>query len=302
MESIITNGVVVVDLPKGLDKCQPLKTYYTDQREFLPNHGTELVLGSFGAHGHPTSFHHPDIRFIRGYIYDHIKPQLKNVYNQKFSKLELLFDRISKRLVGKTISSETWHRDVCPDKLEGDIVLGGWANLDPVGSEPQIFSCVPGTHMDEPTKTGFAKIPKEDHITLKEKSKIFKIFPGQMILFYQNMIHEIKSGKVKSDSDRLYMGWRLTDSDKPLFDKQKDIDDQGTPRLPSGQIPPMWAKLHWVNHRHMIENFSKKIRKEFLDPKNNLVYRELPSLRDANVKMFKPYTRRERDILFPQYF
>ena len=48
-------------------------------------------------------------------------------------QLELLFDRFSIRRVGTATSAESWHRDV-GGKAPGDIIYGGWLNLDLRGS------------------------------------------------------------------------------------------------------------------------------------------------------------------------
>ena len=289
------DGILVIKGPKGINDCDPLRCILKESIEFTDLSGP-LVLGGFGAFGHPTSFHHPDIRFIRQYVYDHVKPILSENFDH--ANLELLFDRVSIRRTGTSTSKETWHRDICPVKSEGDIVLGGWINLDPSGSPPQYFSCVPGTHNDPDTGSGFHMI--EDSSEYNKMKVLYTIQPGEIILFNQNLVHEIKSQKSKFDSKRLYLGWRLTNETKPLFDHSQVIEDQGVPFIPSGQVPPMYAKLHRVNHKHMVIDFSKRIHPVYIDPKTQLIYRELKSLKEANLKMWPEYTDKEKRILTPQ--
>jgi hypothetical protein len=145
----------------------------TEQPEFEFKIPIQYVLGGFGALGHASSFHHPDVRFIRNYVYDHVKPKLGTIYSDY--NLELLFDRLCIRTKGNSLSKETWHRDVCPTKLDNDIILGGWLNLGPV---TQHFSCAPGTHLMTSDSKGFSKEKDE-----KYNAVVYKVEPGQVILF-----------------------------------------------------------------------------------------------------------------------
>ena len=297
MDSLLSEGYIVLDLPVGLDRCKPLKSYFAHCPEFKKGCDDELVLGGFGAHGHPSSFHHPDIRFLRKYIFEKLFPKFKETFSKNFSKVEILFDRVCRRKVGRSLSSETWHRDICPNISDGDIILGGWANLDERGTKPQIFSCVPKTHLDKSDMKGFSKFSKEKQNFFKTKSKKVLVYPGQILLFYQNLVHEVKSGKITFDSDRLFLGWRLTNHDCVLFEnKFKCMEEQSIPFLPSGQLPPMYAKLHMVNHKHLVENFSQKIETFFLNHETGLVKRFLPSLKEAGV-MFTPYSQDDIEVM-----
>lgn len=284
-----TEGVLVTPGPKQLNNCEPLKELINNPPEFLDPKGP-LTLGGFGALAIPSSFHHPNIRFIRKKVYETIKPLLKK-YFPNHSNVELLFDRVSIRRVGTSTSKESWHRDVCPDSLPEDIILGGWINLDPSGSPNQKFSCVPGTHTDKTDKTGFAKTAVNP-----SNPKIFEVPPGHVILFHQNILHEVKNQKASFESYRLYLGWRLTNSKKPLFDHSDVIKNQSVPKIPSGQIPPMYAKLHWVNHRHLIDEITNRMKPEYIDPKTKKVFRELPSVK----KYYPEYTDDEKNIMTPQ--
>ena len=287
-----TDGVLVLPGPKDLNNCKPLLGVLKNPPEFLNPNGA-LTLGGFGALATPSSFHHPDIRFIRRSVYNLIKKVLKPLF-PNHSRLELLFDRVSVRRVGTSTSTESWHRDVSPVSLPGDVILGGWVNLDPDGYPSQSFSCSPGTHTDEPgVNTGFVKTK-----IAPTNKKVYEVPPGHVILFHQNILHEVKAQKAKVESHRLYLGWRLTNSDKPLFDHSKIIEIQGVPRIPSGQIPPMYAKLHMVNHKHMVDEITSRIRPEYINPINKKVFRELPSIEQPYPK----YSDKDKYIMHPQLF
>ena len=116
--------------------------------------------------------------------------------------------------------------------------------------------------------------------------------------FHQNILHEVKAQKATFETHRLYLGWRLTESYKPLFDHSEIIKTQGVPNIPSGQIPPMYAKLHLVNHRYMIKEISQRIKPEYLDSKTGMILRELPPLG----RYYPEYTEDEKKIMTPQPF
>ena len=90
-------------------------------------------------------------------------------------------------------------------------------------------------------------------------------------------------------SHKLYIGWRITESSKPLFDHSKIFEDQGIPYIPSGQLPPIYAKLHMVNHKHKVIDFSKTVHPKLLN-EHGLVNRHVPSLNDMRL-----HPRRSRD-------
>ena len=286
-----TEGVLILRGPKHLNNCKPIIRLLKSPPEFKNSNGP-LTLGGFGALAIPSSFHHPDIRFIRKVVYDHVKSEIRKYFNH--SNLELLFDRVSVRRRGTSTSPESWHRDVCPNALPNDIILGGWINLDPDGSPTQKFSCSPGTHRDARTdRTGFVKTKENP-----KNKKIYEVPPGHVILFHQNILHEVKAQKATFETHRLYLGWRLTESYKPLFDHSEIIKTQGVPNIPSGQIPPMYAKLHLVNHRYMIKEISQRIKPEYLDSKTGMILRELPPLG----RYYPEYTEDEKKIMTPQPF
>ena len=289
MEKLNSDGVVVLDGPKYLLKANPLRELLSQQIEFIENNGI-FVLGGFGALANPSSFHHPNIRLTVQHLCQHFWKDFCKTFPGR--KLEVLFDRFCIRRKGTSTTRETWHRDVCTDKLPDDIIIGGWYNMGPI---VQQFSCVPGTHLDKPDgKKGFAKI--KDGSIYNQRKKIFDIEPGQVVFFYQNLVHEVLTKKVKLTNYRLYLGWRITDSDEPLFDHTKVIEDQGVPKIPSGQTPPTWAKLHWVNHRHMIDDFLQNLKPDTLD--GNI----FKSLKETGLPMFPPYSQDDLDLRRPRSF
>ena len=317
MADLLTTGLTVIPLP-GLNPHTEVHRILLDIREVHdpvaayadlaypigPEHPAQIVLGGFGAAGLPSLSHHPAIRALRVGVYLRVAPQLAALHPGRH--LELLFDRFSIRRVGTATSAESWHRDV-GRKDPGDIIYGGWLNLDPPGSPPQRFSCVPGNVLPpDVDPRGFAKIPKAEHpelnAALKAAGGPIAVPPGHIVLFDQTIAHKITGATAGFTSYRLYFGWRITDSRTPLYPKDGIIREQLVPPLPSGQDSPMYAKLHWVNWRDRLLEFSTRFKPEFLDPnpkRAGCVAPVLPGL-VATGHAFSPYTTAERAIFYPQ--
>lgn len=226
------------------------------------------ALGGFGALGLPSSFHHPFIRRLRSTVYDRMVPFFQQVIaalpdlptyvpdsflSYKPYGIEQLIDRVQLRQPGTSTTPESFHRDTSVygpgcNGADGDVMFGGWLNLD---SQPQFFSCVKGTH--KPGRNdghGFSSITDaSEKKAYKEASKVVTVPPGEVIIFFSNIVHEVLSRKQQHISARQYQGWRLTPSPLPLFnDLDERLDRQTIIQLPSSQEPPMFASLHWNLH------------------------------------------------------
>lgn len=286
-------------------------SYNSEKNPLLNPHPAQIVLGGFGATGLPSLSHQPMIRALRQAVYSRIAPQLATIHPNR--RLELLFDRFSIRRIGTSVSEESWHRDIGP-KSKRDIIYGGWMNLDPPGSRSQYFSCVPGNilpadlELNELENEGFAKFKKNDFPALNDafvaSGGPIEVPPGSIILFDQTIAHKIAGGPpLKKNSFRLYFGWRITDEYLPLYDKDSIISGQLMPPLPSGQPAPMYAKLHWVNWRHRLLEFSATFKDEFLEKTDKqrvgYVAKVMPGLVETGFA-FDPYTEEESAIFYPE--
>lgn len=273
-EELRINGITVIELhlPKkqeeflNIDWLERIKQIQS--RDFkIKNPEYGYVLGAFGAFGNPASFHSQEIYHLRYIIFNKLKSLFKNLDPDR--KLEMLFDRLAIRREGTTLGGETFHRDTCSIQDEEDKIYGGWINLD--SEETQYFSCVPGTHLCK-GRGGFEKIEGK----YKDTKVKIAVKPKSIIIFDQNIIHEIFSQKIKKTNIRLYLGWRHTYSNVPLLNDPKDnqrninviLRDQIVPVLPSGDIPYMYSKQHPGLHRHMVIQLTKEI-KDFYKIKNN---------------------------------
>lgn len=107
----------------------------------------------------------------------------------------------------------------------------------------QFFRCVPGSSYDDtPTQVGFigSDSPPANRVA------DIKVEPGHFIFFRQPILHCVLKTKVKMDSYRQFVAFRIThgNATQPMFPIGGVISNQSVPPLPSGQIPPMFSLNH----------------------------------------------------------
>jgi len=333
-ETLKSDGVIVVlpdytntSLQYG-DNVELLQKEFDDTLNSFPEfrqdskeiqHDRRYVLGGFAALGNPSSFHNPFVRSVRLTLHKLLLPLFSNMCPDKTWRLEQLVDRMLCRPKKASPSPETWHRDHAPSAKDQDLIFGGWINFD---DTPQYFSCVKGTHNNHnnqnPSLTGFQTISKGAHEQLNTLRTIISIPPMAILIFYENLIHEVVSKRLPYISRRLFLGWRLTTSKEPLGGKKnirQRIQKQATMTLKSNQEPPMYATLHWTNHRdtilqpwskHVFSNKAKGLTEERIiqyGPNKgktyNIVKRVMPSLADMELPLYPQYQPEEQRILEP---
>jgi hypothetical protein len=193
-------------------------------------------------------------------------------------RMESLFDRLCVRCEDfHRPVAEAWHRDIygaaayklrpLPHTLPGgaaDLLFGGWTNLD---HREQRFVGLLSTHREAVTRgqSGFAEFSKADvqkfrfnerllqqadrrfgHTLHTDAKGHVRVPPGHAILFQQELVHSVVSGpQPETPALRVFHGVRLTTETVPLFDVAAAIDNGGVPRIPSGQIPPMFSSNHY---------------------------------------------------------
>jgi hypothetical protein len=283
--------------------------------EFLPT-ATEYVMGGFAALGNPASFHAPLVRRMREWVMVAEVENLWRDYTRRYQPdalLEKVSDRILFRRKGRAPTAEVWHRDEAPRSLKGDEVFGGWLNLD---NHPQYFNCVPGTHKDVPNANGGFHVINDPAATAQyaRDCRVVEVPPGHVLVFFEHIVHEVRSKKAAHDMYRMSTGWRLTTSSEPLFgreDTERRLALQDVMPLKSGQMPPMYAKRHWTNFTDSIALFSaKNIRPELLVDQEmksgaregqvfRVVPRVMPSLAEAGLPLYPPYTAEEKATYYP---
>ena len=212
-----------------------------------------FVVGGFGAISTPSSQHHPFVRHLRARLHVIVVPLFlaaREELHEPALQMEQLVDRVMLRAVGVSASADSVHRDECVYTCPGDHIFGGWLNLD---SEPQVFSCDPGSHLiGVNSGGGFAKIKDRCEIeAYKARRQRVLVPPGHLLVFFENILHDVVAKKttVLGGSARLFAGWRLTHAHTPLIPATEQmLQQQQLVPLKSGQVPRMYPKLYWVNH------------------------------------------------------
>jgi len=314
------------------------------------------VLGGFAALGNPASFHNPYVRALRAQAYSTVRPVLAELARQRYPThkfLEMVLDRMLYRVAGDKPTREAWHRDIAPqhqhqplkvsrdsdyddnDDMDAatqsptvdsshaafnatlcpscDIVFGGFINL---GAQEQHFSCIPRSHVLNPCclPSGFVKETINPHT--KSRKQCITIPPGHVLLFNATLLHEVCARAYPHHLYRLFVCFKLKVHDTPDPFLAHVLESQGVPLLPSGQRVPMYARLHWTNHRGKLTEFSSKVI-ECMQEKRRLmsctspdqsdlgrVYRVvcqyMPSLKAVGLPLYPAYTPEETALLTPQ--
>ena len=304
-----------VELPAMPEFAHPIEKY---------------VDGGFGALANPASFHNPTVRELRQKIARRTWAFFQAVCEREHPgesgwRLEQLLDRLALRSTGSSTSAETWHRDQSPTL---DTVFGGWLNLDMselggAAQGTQYFSCNPGTHRLSPAQVGFAALKKKtpEFEAAKAAKTVVAVPPGHWVVFFQNLVHEVHPRKITYDSLRLFVGFRLTQSPRPLFDEVKPgnkpeerkafggaafhwrtfvFDDQGTPPIPSSQYPPLWSASTLNFRKPQLQAWSSAFTPPYQQPEKGYPARFMPSLRAAGLPLYPAYSEAEIAIHTPR--
>ena len=240
------------------------------------------VKGGFGALGNPSSFHNTFVRQVRKDAMKKVIPifsEFRTLFggngiagNLREHKLEQLIDRMRVLRPKADIMHESWHKDTTPEIYthENDVIFGGWISFDNENAKPQKFSAfhkshrVFPIHLDDSSErgngSGFSKLTSEQAQELdKMKDSYMKksggngwfieIPSGHMLIFQQEMIHEVKKADsgMSEPSLRLFTAWRLTKSDNRFMQLQLPnlFTKMTVPLLKSGQKVAMWPNANW---------------------------------------------------------
>jgi hypothetical protein len=303
-QELKTNGVSVYRIPDGLLQNFDIQKYLKEQKEYIDiNDNTEFIISNFGAHGNPSSQHHPLVRDFRMEMFRFLKLSLESDTEFSGKYLQCLPDRFSQRF--RKPSKEAWHKDVSIDYsvFTNSTILGGWANLD---ETDQFFSCIIGSHLEPAPGEGFAALSKDNKKLYKSRKTLVRIPPGHAISFDEKVTHEIADVKLVGVSRRLYMKYHISSDSRSAFDVDiihRAIQTQGLFQMNQWNSMPMYEKIHPMFWNAELVEFGKNIKPVFLakpNKKGNVyVKRYMISLFEAGVGMFPEYREEEIAILFP---
>ena len=301
-DTLLTDGVAVVEIYSQPEIDERNDAFFSALEDF-PEYrrgpadaDIMYVKGGFGALGNPSSFHHAFVRRVRQQIMHKMIPILSRVCQREAGVLngpsrgadrglEQIIDRLRIFRNGAKIAAESWHRDTTPaayTEEEGDSIFGGWVNFD--RNRDQYFSCIPTSHRLDPftgkailpverTNKGFEKFSPGMQSMFSNanahKSALVKVPPGHLIIFYQDIVHEVVRAALKKNepsSLRLFTAFRLTHSESGFGPTNGPgvFSDMAVPLLKSGQEPAMWPKLgNWVGAAKGSENLEAWSKKTF---------------------------------------
>jgi hypothetical protein len=274
-----------------------------------PRHCNYFQLGSFGAMSNPGSFHNRLVRNLRYEIAQELYPLFQSTYDNHIY-CQALFDRMSLRPIGTSIKGESAHRDIGPVQSD-EWILQGYLNLN---HTPQFFSFVPGSHLDEECthhgQHGFVKTSTTNEARMKDHGVKLQVDPGHLVLFYQTLLHEVCPVNVTQEhSMRLHIGFFFSPRPRGLFESitEQAMQWQGLPRLPSGQVPPVYSKMHMSALRYkIVYPWSDACVRDFvktMDHNKRLICpRTLENvyLAKGASSSYPPYTETEKSIMRPQ--
>lgn len=250
----------------------------------------KYVMGAFGAFGNPASFHSKGVREVRAQANDMARSVFRAMYADDADRdslvCEQLFDRVVQRHVGDSLSHEKWHRDTTPKvvrlprAVDNELysnseikirertatatnvgtLYGGWVNLSDRNVN-QKFVCVPGTHTQKASKEGFGTLSKQETEHFGSAKRIVTIPPGYWLLFNQNIVHQVRSYKVRAPELRVHIAFNISrGKPRALFGdvyKKRVIRDLETPLIPSGQIPPLFSPNHLACFSNRLSDWAR---------------------------------------------
>tara|TARA_B110000046_G_C12984327_1_gene394842 strand:- start:4 stop:1245 length:1242 start_codon:yes stop_codon:yes gene_type:complete len=287
----------------------------------------QRVLGGFGALGNPASFHHPTVQALRVKVKREVSTPLFTRFRRRARlRLEVLFDRLCVRAHDfGNVTKEAWHRDIYDGPKYGlrtlppeDEIFGGWINLS---AQPQRFVGLLGSHAGPEAREaqrrggGFAELSeaqiRAEKVGARLAAQAERTFgsvradanghlvvpPGHMLVFFQRLLHSVAGGKQPTEPQlRLFFGHRLTTETTPLFPLDGVLANNAVPRIPSGQVPPMYSTNHYAFFSKDARYRSKEARyREWGDltfQPQCLFRRQTPK----GVEYFTPGSADDRDV------
>jgi hypothetical protein len=277
------DGVCV--LPNLVDQLPRIHalvaSFVADWQLEFKNNTLPLVIGGFGAFGTASSFHAPPIRELNQMIHDVLMPLFLQLNPGKF--VTSMFNRFCIRYPGTSTTPESAHRDTDPPH---GFFYGGWLNT---GTATQYFTCRLGSHHATPTgSASFSPLKGAtlDHYNYNRST--IPVQPGHIIVF-KGLEHEISGAKCTAISSKIWHSFFVHSTEQDLpYNPVTLARDLAIPPLPSGQRSPMYAKLHYVNWRPRLHQFSANIRDDLIDPATGLVHRFLADAPTASLGL-PPY-------------
>lgn len=314
VEMLTRWGVAVLPFIDPAD-CPELTEIILNQLIFFNDVNAVTSVGGFGALGTADSVHAEAIRNLRRNEYEAVLPVLEGVAELESAKfpdgkayMSCLYDRFMIRKAGKKPTSEAPHRDTSPTGPPGALIYGGWVSL----RETQSLICFPGSQGNS-EGSGFtasnmsssqlkawrmaAKQATRNYLTeyadripafqdaLDSGARGVPCPEGHILIFEQNLEHEVAGNKGKVDSVRLFTGAMISATDDPLFPDTIDVlTEFAVPLIKSGQATPMWPNMVYSNSSLVMQsvdlalNLDERVRGSYIISPKKVWYAIKPEL------------------------
>ena len=314
-EVLRQDGIVVIDPGIELSAAHTafldyLATMPENSLDWTPGSGSvearRYTAGGFGALGTASSFHAPFVRALRQQLHEAFRPIAQRL--DSTANLESLIDRLLFRPAGDAPTGESVHRDQAAGLNPADVCFGGVLNLNL--HTTQYLSVQKGTHFWSSAADGqnFTACTPAAVKEFKQRREDVAVPPGHFAIMVENLRHEVRSKKCRTDILRLFHGFRITHATTPLYpDNDAVLETQGIPQYKGGALPRMIPKLYKVNWLSKWREFSLRFVPGVLHThvvaKDGRAYPDMvkeycPSLEILGT-MYPPYTKAEKAILRP---
>lgn len=281
--------------------------------ERVPGSDGLSVSGGFACYGVASSFHNPVVRELRLRLDAVVRPVLRSLCGGE-RNIQSVVDRVMDRARGLCAGTESVHRDEAKGALKDDWIFGGALNLNLEGQ--QAFSLQPDTHIFGANVAGgnfTVETDRDIKREFKARRQLVEFGPGQMILLFENIRHEVRGNKATCRQLRLFHGFRVTDSFEALYPENvarmatQDILVYKGGELPR-MIPKLYPNLHWgpwqtfsgKNKWHPLLLNDHTVGSGVHKGKrlSNVVRPFAPSLRELGA-MYEPYSPEELALFVP---
>jgi hypothetical protein len=225
----------------------------------------------FGTLNVSSSFHNAIVRNLRHKADARLKHMFAEVARTRYHGdtdvyLEQIVDRVLIRQPGQTPTAEAWHRDESKiaelemeeegitnahkvyrksqvGALVNDMIFGGWINLNDF---TEYLSAIPGTQLDNNAGEGFSTIKADQHQELNLRRRRLAVPPGHILVFFENMVHEVLPNPADERQMRLFTGFRISQNNSPFFPDVEDLLWTMSPMaLKSGEAAHAYGTMTW---------------------------------------------------------
>jgi hypothetical protein len=262
-----------------------------------------VAAGGFGALSFASAYHVPLARSVDGKMYDACLPLFCEMGSRyKLPNLEVLPDRLCFRPRGDLLGGESVHRDLSAGLSPSDLCFGSFVNLNEVGD--QHLTVQKGSHLFHSDPRGGSFTPITDKMqkaSFRNKCTTVVVPPGYACVFFENILHEVKSGVVGTDVYRKFVGFRLTSRTDAWFPANAiGRAEQAALAHKGGKIAPMFPKLYTANHQSKLRRYTERFGPHAaLWLPSGKVHSAPPSL-GAIRRKYRAYTPAEAIIYTPQ--